>query len=96
MAVTQFAFMAVEGGIPAAYEQGATVEAETPSGTNAATTAAATGAQNVVRVVSDTACYVSFGTAPNAGTDSIRFYLPANHVEYFRVAAGSKGAVIAA
>ena len=96
MAVTQFAFMAVEGMFPSGYASGATVETETPSGSNATTTAASTGSQNVCRVSTDTAVYVSFGSAPNAGTDTIRFYVPAGVVEYFRVPAGSKGAVIAA
>lgn len=96
MALTQFVFGAMESGHRAMFVAGSTVEAETPSGSNAATTAAATAAQNVCRVVSDTAVYVSFGSAPNAGTDAIRFYLPAGEIEYFRVSAGDKGAVIAA
>jgi hypothetical protein len=56
--------------------------------------AAATSAQNLCRVATDTAIYVSFGSAPNAGTDTIRFYMPANTVEYFRITSGSKGACI--
>jgi hypothetical protein len=96
MAITQFSFMAVEGMFPAPFASSATVETEVPSGSNAATTAAATASQNVCRVATDTSVYVSFGAAPNAGTDTIRFYLPANAIEYFRVSAGSKGAVIAA
>lgn len=94
MALTQFAFMAVENMMLAGYVGGATVETETPSGTNAATTLAAHASQNVCRVATDTAVYVSFGEAPNAGTDGVRFYLPANSVEYFRVKSGDKGAVI--
>lgn len=96
MATAQFAFMPVDGSFLYAYANGVTVEAETISGSNAATTAAAAASQNVCRVTVDTACYVSFGTAPNAGTDSVRFLMNANTTEYFRIAAGSKAAVIAA
>lgn len=96
MAVCQFTFGIVDEAKPAMFNAGATVEAETVSGANAATTAAAAGGQNVVRVVSDTVCYVSFGSAPNAGTDAVRYYMPANVVEYFRVSPGDKAAVIAA
>lgn len=96
MALTQFAFGAVEGQLPSMYALGATVESEVPSGSNAATAAAATASQNVCRVATDTAVYVSFGSAPNAGTDTIRFFLPANAVEYFRVKSGDKAAVITA
>lgn len=94
MAVTQFAFGAVNADIPSMFAEGATVETETPSGSNSATAAAATASQPFCRVATDTAVYVSFGAAPNAGTDTIRFFIPAGSVEYFRVAAGSKGAVI--
>jgi len=94
MAFTQFVFGAVQDGTPMMYGVGATAETETPSGVNSATTAAATATQNVCRVSTDTAVYVSFGTAPNAGTDTLRFFLPANAVEYFRVVSGYKGACI--
>lgn len=96
MALTQFAFMAVEGMFPAGYAGGATVESETPSGSHVATAAAANASQNVCRVATDTQVYVSFGTAPNAGTDTIRFLVPAGSVEYFRVSSGSKASVITA
>lgn len=97
MATCQFAFGTMLGdNIPALTANGCVVEAETVSGSNAATTAAATASQNVVRVTTDTACYVSFGSAPNAGTDAIRFLVPANSVEYFRIKSGDKAAVIAA
>lgn len=97
MATCQFAFGSVNSdNIPAFYAGGATVESETVSGSNAATTAAASAAQSFCRVATDTACYVSFGAAPNAGTDTIRFLLPANAVELFRVKTGDKGACIAA
>ncbi len=94
MALTQFAFGQVNGDIPSMFAVGATVESEAPSGTNAATTAAATNSQPMCRVATDTDVYVSFGSAPNAGTDTIRFFVPAGSVEYFRVSPGSKAAVI--
>lgn len=96
MAVTQFAFGSVNADIPSMFVEGVTVETETPSGSNAATAAAARADQPFCRVATDTDVYVSFGTAPNASTDTIRFLLPAGSVEYFRVPAGSKAAVITA
>lgn len=94
MAFTQFVFGSVQDGTPMMFGSSATAETETPSGVNSATTAAAGAGQSVCRVSTDTAVYVSFGTAPNAGTDAIRFFLPANAVEYFRVQSGHKGACI--
>ncbi len=95
MAATQFAFCCVNADIDdAPFAAGATVETETPSGSNAVTTAAANASQNVCFVATDTLCYVSFGAAPNAGTDAIRFLCPAHSVRKFRVSAGDKGAVI--
>lgn len=74
------------------------VESETVSGTNAATTLSApdTGRKSVCRVSTDTLCYVSFNSAPNAGTDTIRFLIQAGATEYFIVNPGDKGACIAA
>lgn len=96
MATCQFAFGAMNAdNIPALYVGGATVESETVSASNAATTAAATAVQGICRVATDTACYVSFGTSPDAGTDTVRFLVLANGVEYFRVKTGDKAACIA-
>lgn len=95
MAIASFTFCAVSGLPPAAHVGGATVEEETISGANAATTAAATASQGYCRVAVDTDCYVSFGTAPDASSDSVRFLMPAGSVEYFHVASGSKAAVVA-
>jgi hypothetical protein len=50
----------------------------------------------VCRVATDTAVYVSFGTAPNATSDAGRVFMPAGVTEYFRVGAGYKGAVVEA
>lgn len=95
MPVCQFTFGQMNAdNLPALFVRGATVEEEAVGASNAATTAAATGGQTICRVSTDTACYVSFGTAPNAGTDSVRFLLPANAVEYFRIAEGDKAACI--
>lgn len=97
MAATQFAFCSINADIDVApFAAGATVETEAPSGTNAATAAAATATQTVCRVATDTLVYVSFGSAPNAGTDTIRFMCPANSVSFFRVSSGDKAAVITA
>ncbi len=95
MAVTQFCFTTAEGILPAAYNGGSVWEVKTPAGASAATTAAATATQNLCRVATDTAVYVAFGAAPTASSTA-GFYLPANAVEYFRVASGDKGAVITA
>lgn len=95
MALTQFAFMALNQDSPVAFAGGATIEIKTPSGTSGATTAASTASQNVCRVATDTAVYVTFAASPTA-TSSNGFYVPANGVEYFRVGEGLKGAVITA
>ena len=47
-----------------------------------------------IRVISDTACWITFGTAPTA-TNS-KTYLPAGEVEYFKVSEGEKIAAILA
>ena len=95
MAICSFAFVAISSGVQAADVASASVEAETVSGSNAATTAEADGNHQYCRVWTDTDCYVSFGTAPNAGTDTIRFPISAGAVEYFRVKPGYKAACIA-
>ncbi len=96
MATASFVFCAINADLPAPYVGGAVSEAETISGASAATTAAATASQNFCEVTVDTISYVSFGSAPNAGTDNPRFLVPAGTTRYFRVKAGDKGAVIAA
>lgn len=95
MATTQFAFGQINPDMDEAmFSSGAVVESETPTGSNAATTAAASQTQTLCRVATDTLVYVSFGAEPNAGTDTIRFLCPANSVSFFRVSPGDKGAVI--
>ena len=95
MAYCAFAFVAISSGVQAADVAGAVCEVEAVSGSNAATTAASDGNHQFCRVWTDTDCYVSFGTAPNAGTDSIRFPMSAGMVEYFRIKPGYKAACIA-
>lgn len=74
-----------------------TSETIAESGSSQSTTATAPSGSHVVcRVVSSVAVYVSFGTAPNAGTDGSKIYMPANAIEYFTVQSGWKGAVITA
>ena len=73
MATVEFAFMRPVGsaGIDEAKPQ--TVEVETSSASNAATTAGATAAGDAcVVTVTGGNVYVSFGSAPNAGTDANR------------------------
>lgn len=96
MPIASFVFCAVNADIPAPYAVGAVSEEETIAGASAATTEAATASQGFCEVTVDTASYVSFGTAPNAGTDQPRFFMPASTTRYFRVQSGFKGAVIAA
>lgn len=96
MAIASFVFCAVNADILAPFRHGAVSEEETIAGASAATTAAATASQGFCEVTVDTASYVSFGSAPNAGTDQPRFFMTAGSTRYFRVASGDKGAVIAA
>lgn len=97
MAVASFVFCAINADIPAPYVAGIVSEEEVISGTHAPTTAAATASQNFCEVTVDTASYVSFGTAPNAGTDTTaRFFMPAGTTRYFRMQSGYKASVIAA
>ena len=67
------------------------------SGSNQQTDAVApAGVDIVCRVVATVDVYVSFGSAPNAGTDTNKIYMPALAVEYFAVREGWKGAVVTA
>lgn len=94
MATTQFAFVSVgEDAHDIPYVANASCEDKTPSGTSSATTAVAGASQKFCRVATDTQVYVSFGSSPNAGSDTIRFLCPANSVNWFRVSAGDKAAV---
>jgi len=102
MATTQFVFgneaalaAALKGKLIEKQSITAT-ESKTPSGTAGATTAAAPddGGQCLCRVSTDTQVYVSFGSAPNAGTDAIRFLLPVGATEVFAVNPGDKASVI--
>ncbi len=97
MAITQFSFGLVMPDQPVRLFVATTSETEVPSASNQQTTMTAPGTyqhQPICRVSTDTAVYVSFGSNPNAGTDTNRIYMPANAVEYFPCIAGDKGAVI--
>lgn len=103
MALTQIAFGNVskpgaENPIPTAmHVESLTVcENLTPSSTAQATTIAAPSVTGNwgARIATDTMVYVSFGTAPVAGTDSVRFLVPANQIAFFLVPAGYKASVI--
>ena len=98
MAVTSFAFTSVDDrGIPAVIVEATVTEEKTPSGSNQATTAAATASRRMCRVSTDTAVYVSFGAAPNAVTDTgQRFYIPAGAIDAFFIDSGDKAAVVTA
>ena len=97
MALTQFSFSRIETrAVPAVIADDAVSETKTPSGSNGTTTAAATGSRNICRVATDTAVYVSFGPAPDASTDTSRFYMPAGAIEYYVVDSGWIAAVVTA
>ena len=107
MAVTQISFCRVGrfefGSVLPAVETGYGVTSETiaPDGTSKTTTASAPatptgGGSPWARVATDTAVYVSFGTAPDATSDTSRLMVPANAVEYFGVTPGHKISVTTA
>ena len=74
---------------------GQTFEVLTPSGASSASTLAAHASQNICAVSTDTAIYVTFGSAPTASSTTGN-RVPANAVAYFRIKAGDKAAVITA
>lgn len=102
MALTSFSFGKVgytSGGgvIPALIVDGDLVTEDiAPTGTTASTTAVAPeiGSLAACRVMTDTSVYISFGTAPNAGTDTNRILLLANQTITVLMPAGYKGAAI--
>lgn len=96
MALTQVAFGTVGSDVPSFFVGGSAVESITPTGTAAATTAASVGSQTVCRVATDVQIYVSFGAAPVASSDPVRFLMPAGAVEYFRIGSGHKASVVTA
>lgn len=71
--------------IPAALVPEVAVQALTISGTSAASSAFA-GNTTIVRLQSDTACWITFATSPTATTSKTP--LAANTAEYFCVIAG--------
>lgn len=99
MAVTQFAFTTFriyDRQTPqAATAVGTTYEIKAATGTSSATTASATGGQNICRVATDTAVYVAFGASPTASSTT-GFFIPAGTTDCFVVANGDLAAVITA
>lgn len=96
MATTHFAFCSVNADMPQSPNaSGMSAEVTTPTGTSAATTAAARADQGVCRVTTDTQVYVTFGSSPTA-TAATGFMCPAGSVSLFRVKSGDKAAVITA
>ena len=69
-----------------------TTQTITTSGSSAAISTAFAAGTTVVRIVATKDCHITFGTSPTA-TTSLPF-MPANQVEYFKVAAGEKCAAI--
>ena len=63
----------------------------TSSGTSVQSSAFSANVE-YVRVIADAACHIQFGVNPTATTSTI--YLPADDIEYFKVSAGEKVAVI--
>lgn len=92
MAICSFVFCNVGPDVPAPYNSGATSEEET-IGSAVATAAAATQGQTYCEVTAEDACYVSFGSSPDASTDNPRYYMPAGSTRYFRVGVGDKASV---
>ena len=98
MALTQLAFCRVGSiadgvALPVTNPTGVASEAITPSGSNQQSSAATRG---FVRISTDTAIYVAFGSNPDATTATARFHMPANSVEWFTVGIGDKVAVVTA
>ena len=104
MATTHFAFGAALSNesanpVPAMQTTGGGIvtEALTPSGSNQQTTGSAPSATSrtpICRIATDTQVYVSFGSNPNASSDTVKFLIPANAIEYFYVKPGDKAAVV--
>lgn len=98
MALTHFAFCTVgisRNGmsVPMAVGDSVVSQGITPSASNQQTSASTLPN---VRISTDTAVYVAFGSNPDATTTTGRYYLPANAVEYFELDIGDKVAVVTA
>ena len=80
---------------PVIYPDTANSQSVTISGTSAASAVIHATEDRVVRIVSQTACWYSIGTAPTAVADTAgSTYLPADAVEYIAITAGDKIAAI--
>lgn len=106
MALTSFTFGKVGhnvggGSMPALVVDGTTQTTENiaPVAGNTQTTATAStvmGGLCGCRVTTDTNVYVSFGSNPNATSDTSRVLVLANQVEYFFILSGYKAAAATA
>ena len=67
-------------------------EQKVSTSTSSAASAAFGSNIEYIRVISDTACWITFGASPTA-TNS-KTYLPAGEVEYYKVSEGEKVAAI--
>ena len=94
MGVASVGFGAVGGQIQAIGGGDMVCQIFTTSASSQSTTATTTANKPVVRLSSDVALYVSFGTAPNATSDTNRFYFPAGGTEYFIIGADLKVALV--
>ena len=96
MTIASVSFGAVGGIVQAMSSSDVTSEIITPSGSSQQSTGSSSQDKPIVRVASDVALYVSFGTSPNATNDATRFYFPAGSTEYFVVGSGMKVALVTA
>jgi len=76
------------GAIPAIYPS--TTQTISVTGTSAATSNAVSS--DIIRVISTTDCFITFGTSPTATTSHT--FLVAYVAEYFRITPGEKVAAI--
>lgn len=81
------------GMLPMADGERGVSSSMTISGTNAQSGAAT---RNYVRIGTDAACYVCFGSNPDATVTTGRYWMPANSVEYFQIEKGNKVAAVTA
>jgi len=96
MSVASVSFGAVGGQIQAISGGDMVSEVFTSFASSQSTSATTTANKPVVRISADIALYVSFGTAPNATSDTNRFYFPAGGTEFFIIGSDLKVALVSA
>lgn len=88
--ISEYGGIVHQGGVvPALSEPGITSQAITF--TTSTQSAAFNANSRVIRIVSDTPCYLKFGSNPTATNDDI--YLPAGQLDHFFIQPGDKVAV---